>query len=49
MAAATAAHVLMETVEEAVDALSQSPGAVRAGVGGVDDGKIQQRSLGHGP
>ena len=41
MAAATIAHVSMETVEEAVDTFSQSPGAGRTGVGGVDDGQIQ--------
>ena len=49
MATAATAHVSMETMEEDADAFPQSPGAGRAGVGGVDDGQIQQGTMGHGP
>jgi len=49
MVTAAAAHVPMETMEEDVDTIPQPPDAGRSGVGGVDDGQIQQGTLGHGP
>ena len=49
MATAATAHVPMGTMEEDMDTISQPPGAGRRGVGGVDDGQIQQGTLGHVP
>ena len=49
MAKAATAHVPMETMEEDVGALPKPSGTGRAGVGGVDDGQIQQGTLDHGP
>ena len=49
MAATATAHVPMETMEEDMDTIPKPPDAGRARVGGVDDGQIQQGTMGHGP
>ena len=49
MATAANAHVPLETMEEDTDTVSQPPVAGRVGVGSVDDGQIQQGTLGNGP